>query len=115
LRECPALVPKRFEIRLILEANGTHSLLEVPVDPTPIAKREEIRQSLLRLIKRSEGEWTVPEKLVSGKWGATPAAHAFPVPWPEQSLGELSTLTYQDGLIASMDHPILQRYRKKIG
>ena len=76
MRECPALVPKRFEIRLILEASGKFSLLEVPADAVSTVKAEDNRQSLLRLIERAETEWMVPEKL-AGKWGATPAAHTF--------------------------------------
>jgi hypothetical protein len=115
IRACPALTPRRFEIRLILEASGKYSLLEVPADPALTTRGEETRQSLLRLIEHTEVEWTVPEKLAGGKWGATTAAYFAPTPWPAQSLHELSTLTYRDALIASMDHPILQRYRKKIG
>jgi hypothetical protein len=52
---------------------------------------------------------------MAGKWGATPAAHAFPVAWPGQSLGELADLTYREALIRNMEYPLLQRFRKKIG
>jgi hypothetical protein len=38
MKECPALVPKRFEIRLTLDASGKYSLLEVPADPAPTVR-----------------------------------------------------------------------------
>jgi len=113
-RECPALIPQRFEVRLILEANGKYSLLEVPADPGPTKRAEDIRQSLLRMIEHGENEWTVPAKQ-AGLWGGVLAAYDSPVVWPAQTLRELSRLTYRDALITIMDHPILQRYRKKIG
>jgi hypothetical protein len=45
LKECPQLVPKRYEIRLTVEA-GTdlrYGLLEVPADPAATAKGEDHR------------------------------------------------------------------------
>ena len=94
----PRVGSQAFRDRLIFEASGKFSLLEVPADAVSTVKAEDNRQSLLRLIERAETEWMVPEKL-AGKWGATPAAHAFPVAWPKQSIGELADLTYRDALI----------------
>ena len=113
MRECPALVPKRFEIRLIREASGKYSLLEVPADPLQTKRAEDTRQSFLKLIARGERECIVGEKL-AGNWVVTPAATELPDEWPEQTLGQLVRLTYLEGLVATMDNPILLRFRKKI-
>jgi hypothetical protein len=116
MKECPQLVPKRFEIRLCVEA-GTdlkYSLLEVSADPAGTVKAENTRLSLLRLIERAEEEWTIGEKF-AGIWGGTPSAYVYPVVWLEQSLKLLSDLVYLPPMIRDMNHPILQRFRKKIG
>jgi hypothetical protein len=115
LKEVPALVPYRVEIRLVLEAGTSlrYSLLEVPADPPPTAKKENARQGLLRMIQRAEVEWTIGEK-VAGHWGGVPAAHDGPVEWLQQSDKELSDLVYLPSMIWQMDHPIVMRYRKLI-
>ena len=53
LRECPALIPVRYEIRLIRSATGKFSLLEIPADPAKTKKGEATRQSLLQLIEHA--------------------------------------------------------------
>ena len=53
-------------------------------------------------------------KGADGNWGATDAAMAFPVTWLPQSLLELAGTTYDPDMITTMEHPTLQRFRKKI-
>jgi hypothetical protein len=112
-RECPALIPKRFEIRLIREASGKFSFLEVPADPLGTRRAEDTRQSFLKLIARAEKESVVGMK-VAGNWAVEPAEFEVPDEWPEQSQGELVRLAYLEDLITTMDNPILLRFRKKI-
>ena len=114
VQECPALIPARFEIRLLFDASGKHSLLEVPADPAPTRKGEETRQSLLGVIGQAEKACTVAVKQVGGKWGAVPGAIYFAEKWPAQTLEELVRTTYKDDLITRMDNAILQRFRMKI-
>jgi hypothetical protein len=114
MRECPALVTKRYEIRLILGANGKYALLEVPADKFSTKKAEDARQSLLKLIGLAEGGCTIGEKVPGGNWGATPALCAFPDTWPAQSLVELAASTYDPDMVTNMNNPILQRFRKQI-
>jgi hypothetical protein len=114
VRECPALIPVRFEIRLLFDASGKYSLLEVPADPAPTRKGEETRQSLLGVIAQAEEACTLAVKQVGGKWGARPGAIYFPEKWPKQTLEELVRSTYKEDLIARMDNAILQRFRMKI-
>jgi hypothetical protein len=116
LRECPALVPKRFEIRLLFDASGKYSLLEVPTDPFPTRKREATRQSLLAALATIEKkrEMMLVTKGTDGNWGAVDAVIAFPVICPAQSLFELAGTTYDPDMITSMDHATLERFRKRI-
>jgi hypothetical protein len=117
LRECPALVPKRFEIRLLFDAGDKYSLLEVPADPFPTKKREASRQSLLAALATIEKkrEMMLVTKGADGNWGAVDAARVFPVVWPAQSLLELAGSTYDPDMITNTDHATLERFRKKIG
>ena len=94
LRECPALVPKRYEIRLILEASGKYSLLEVPADPAPTKKGEETRQSLLGDRSRGEGSgWS--RRSWRGQWGATPAGGSLSRHVARAEPRELVEATYE--------------------
>jgi hypothetical protein len=68
----------------------------------------------LKLIARAEKECVVGEKL-AGNWVVAPAAIEVPDEWPEQTLGELVRLTYNEGLVTTMDNSILLRFRKRIG
>jgi hypothetical protein len=112
-RECPQLVQKRFEIRLVYASNGMHSLLEVPADPAPTARSEETRQALLRVIAQAEMEWVVAEK-VGGRYQAKPALYDLPVSWPpDQTVHELTALSYLE-FVSEIGHPILQPYRTKL-
>jgi hypothetical protein len=110
--ECPALVPKRYEIRLIFDASRKYSLLEVAADPAHSERGEDNRQSLLRLLVLAEKQWILGERM-SGLWVATPSAYEFSIEWPAQPLPELVARTYSDSIIRGMDCPILQRFRKR--
>ena len=114
-RECPQLVQKRYEIRLLRCASGAYSLLEVPADHAPTKRGEDTRKSLLRALEHGEMESVVVQK-VAGLWTWQPSTYDIPKDWNdlEQSIFELATLTYQADLIGDMDHPVLQRFRKKI-
>jgi hypothetical protein len=113
MRECPVLTPKRYEIRLILDATGKYSLLEVPADKLPTKRGEDTRQSFLALLGLAEKEVMFPVKPPGGLWATTRGAIDFPDVWPEQSIGELVSLSYDGELITAMNHAILQRYRIK--
>jgi hypothetical protein len=113
MRECPKLANiRRSEVRLTCDANGKFCLLEIPADPAPTVAGENKRRSLLGAIAASESRFVVLER-TAGLWTATEAVSAFPVEWPDQSLFELCKLVYRDDLISDLDHPILQRFRKK--
>jgi hypothetical protein len=115
-RECPALVPKRYEIRLLFEASGKYSLLEIPADPSPTKRGEATRQSLLAALALVEKrqEMMIVVKGADGNWGAVDAAIVSPVTWPSQTLFELAGSTYDPDMITSMDHSTLERFRKRI-
>jgi hypothetical protein len=113
MRECPALIPKRYEIRLILDATGKYSLLEVPVDKLSTKGEEDTRQSFLALLKLAEGEVMYPVKTPSGLWATTRGSIDFPDVWPEQRLRTLVDLSYEGELVADINYPVLQRYRIK--
>jgi hypothetical protein len=66
------------------------------------------------MLERAEAGWMIAEKF-AGIWGATPAACEYPLVWLPQSLKTLADLVYGPSMIRSMDHPLLQRFRKKIG
>jgi hypothetical protein len=116
LRECPALVPVRYEIRLIRAANLKFSLLQIPADPMKTKKAEATRQSLLQVLEIAEEKAIVGTKApgTGGTWGWQDAAMAIPNDWPEQSLLKLVGTTYQADLIADIDNPVLARFRQKI-
>ena len=113
MRECPVLRPSRYEIRLILDATGTHSLLEVPADKHATKRGEDTRQSFLALLQLAENEVMFPVKTPSGLWATTRGAVDFPDVWPTQTLRELVDLSYAGELITDMENDILQRYRIK--
>jgi len=115
LRECPALTPVRFEIRLIRGATGKFSLLEIPADPAKTKKGEATRQSLLQLIEYGEKGAIVATKDpgAGGTWCPQEAEVVIPNEWPEQSLLKLVGTTYKADLISDMDHAVLERFRLK--
>jgi hypothetical protein len=113
-KECPALVPQRFEIRLVLEAGDDmrYSLLEVPADKAGTRKAEEVRRGLLHLLAKAEKEWRIAEK-VAGHWDSNPAAYDWPVSWPAQNIFELGDLLVYGPLIhRSLDVPVFLPFRK---
>jgi hypothetical protein len=112
-KECPQLVLKRFEIRLLQRADGSFFFLEVPADPAGTLKAEATRNSLLRLLKVAEGKWVIAEK-VGGIWGVGDATCATPPASPAQSYMELIHRTYGDEIHRDMNRPVLQRFRKKV-
>jgi hypothetical protein len=114
VRECPALIPVRYEIRLLFDASLKYSLLEVPADPASTRKGEENRQSLLGVIAHAEKACTLAVKQAGGKWGAEPGAVNFSEKWPAQTLEELVRTTCKDDLITRINNVILQRFRMKI-
>ena len=85
MRECPVLIPNRYEIRLILDATGKYSLLEVPADKLPTKRGEDTRQSFLALLGLAEKEVMFPVKTSAGLWATTRGAIDFPDVWPEQN------------------------------
>ena len=115
LQECPALIPVRFEIRLIRSAIGKFSLLEIPADPAKTKNGEATRQSLLQVVKRAEKEAIVATKTAGsgGTWCPQEGEVAIPDEWPEQSLLTLVGTTYEADLITDMNHPVLERFRLK--
>ncbi len=115
LLECPALIPVRYEIRLIRSATGKFSLLEIPADPAKTKKGEATRQSLLQLIGRAEKGALVATKDqgAGGTWCPQDAEVVIPDEWPVQSLLKLVGTTYQADLITVMNHPVLARFRLK--
>jgi hypothetical protein len=112
-RECPALTPVRFEIRLILQASGKYLLLEVPADHAGTRQAEENRQAFLTVIEKAEKESIVAVKKRGENWGSQPGAIYLPEKWPVQTLEELVRTTYKEDLIVSMDNEFVQRFRMK--
>ena len=113
LLECPALIPVRYEIKLIRSATGKFSLLEIPADPAKTQKREATRQSLLQVIEHAEKGAILAAKApgAGGTWGPQDAGVVIPDEWPGQSLRQLVGTTYKADLITAMDHPVLARFR----
>ncbi len=114
LLECPALIPVRYEIRLVRSAIGKFSLLEIPADPMKTKKAEATRQSLLQVIEYAERRSTLATKEpgAGGTW--CPQEGVFiPDEWPEQSLLKLVGTTYKADLVTDMDHSVLERFRLK--
>jgi hypothetical protein len=115
-KECPQLVPQRYEIRLVCEAgesNSKYSLFEFPADPAATPSGEDKRRAVAKVLADAELEWRIAEK-VGGKWGSTEAEHDGPVLWPEASLLELADPVYSEPMWRNMEHSILRRYRKKV-
>jgi hypothetical protein len=115
LRECPALIPVRYEIRMIRNAASTFSLLEIPADPAKTKKGEATRQSLLQVIESAEKEALVAVKDpgAGGTWCSQEADSVIPNEWPKQSIKELVGTTYKADLITTMTNSVLARFRLK--
>jgi hypothetical protein len=108
--ECPTLTVRRFELRLIYDAGGRFSILEIPVDPASTPKGEENRQTLLRHLATTETEWMVLMKM-GGNWTSTPSAQKWPLEWPKQSFDDMIGKLYEPLIVTSLDNKTLMRYR----
>jgi hypothetical protein len=112
-KECPQLILKRFELHLLLRADGSFYFLEVLADPAHTPKAEMTRQSLLRLLKVAEQKWVIGEK-IAGIWGVGDSTCTTPFAEPRQPYKELVDRTYGDEIHRDMNRPVLQRFRKKV-
>jgi hypothetical protein len=110
--ECPNLILKRFEIRLVIDAGSKPSFLEVPADPAGNTQGEDNRQSLLRMLAYAETNWTIAVRAYGGKWTWSDAATKLPLILPAQSFRELADLTYTGAMLVNMNHFVLQRFRR---
>jgi hypothetical protein len=113
-KECPQLVLKRFEIRLLQRADGSYYLLEVSADPAKKVIDEHARQSLLRVLDVAATKWTLTLK-IGGVWSLGDAGFCTTVHTkPHQSYKELVDRTYGEIIHRDMSRPVLQRYRRKV-
>jgi hypothetical protein len=114
MKECPTLKVKRYEIRLVVDAAGNPSFLEVPADPAGNELGEQNRLSLLRVLEYAEQHWTLAVKENGGRWGRNDGAAEAPLVIPTQSFRELADLTYRGAMFVNMDHPTLVRFKRKM-
>jgi hypothetical protein len=113
-KECPQLVLKRFEIRLLQRADGSYYLLEVPADPAKTVAGEHARSSLLRVLDVAATKWVITLK-IGGVWTVDDASFCTTVHTkPHQSYKELVDRTYGETIHKDMSRPVLQRYRRKV-
>jgi hypothetical protein len=113
-KECPHLAPRRYEIRLLLLANGSYRFLEVPADPLKTKAAETARRTLLDVLKVAERKWVLAVKK-DGIWSPGDAGYCeTPFKEPHQSYKKLVDLTYGRKIHRNLNAAVFRRYRRKV-
>ena len=115
LLECPALIPVRYEIRLVRSAIGKFSLLEIPADPMKTKKAEATRQSLLQVIEYAERRSTRRHEGTRGGRDLVPAGgrSLFPMSGPSRASSSWSAPPTKPTWLRTWTTRSWQRFRLK--